>query len=346
MRLRSYLLISNAVSFAIIFICLLISYYKMFLSFNETLWLSMITLGAGVLSFVVHFFMIRPVEHSMRLIQQETKRISDGHFQGKVPMIGPTEFQNLAQQFNEMNTKLDESFAQIRSAELARRDLVANISHDLRTPLASIRAFVEALQDDVIQDQDSLERYLNTIRLETQRLNDMINDLFQLSQLEAGVEPFTPEPYYVDNLILETLQSYTLQIEQASLKVDVDLPEILPQIWIVPLQMKRVLANLLSNAIRYSPPAGMLKIEVIQTNASRIKVSITDQGEGISEEEQEKIFERFYRTDKSRNRDRGGAGLGLSIAKSIVEKHKGMIGVESVIPRGSCFWFTMPIYEG
>lgn len=188
MKLRHYLLIANGISLGVILVCLFFSYYKMYLTLNQFIGLSAATVGAGILSFFVHFLLTRPVEKSIRRITEETARIAGGEFAGRVPEIGPTEFRILASRFNEMKGELEESFRRIRSEEEARKELVANVSHDLRTPMASIQSFVEALEDDVIQDEQTFRRYLQTIRLETARLSAMIDDLFQLSRLDAGAE--------------------------------------------------------------------------------------------------------------------------------------------------------------
>ena len=222
--------------------------------------LTTVTLGAASVSMLIHYFMTRPLEKAIHAITQETTHISEGHFEGQVPQIGPAEFQRLADQFNRMTGKLNESFQKLRTAEASRKELVANVSHDLRTPMASIQAFVEALEDDVIQDKETFERYLQTIRLETGRLDGLIQELFKLSQLDAGGTEFVPERYHVDHLLLDGLQSLAFQLEEKQLQVDVDLPDRLPPVAIMPQEMKRVLSNILDNAIRHSPVGGTIEI--------------------------------------------------------------------------------------
>ncbi|MBP1962684.1 ATP-binding protein [Paenibacillus aceris] len=311
--------------------------------------LTSFTLGAAVVSMGIHYIMTRPLEKAIHTITQETTRISEGHFEGQVPLLGPAEFQRLAGQFNRMSGKLKDSFEKLRTAEASRKELVANVSHDLRTPMASIQAFVEALEDDVIQDKATFERYLRTIRLETGRLDALIQELFRLSQLDAGGADFAPEPYHVDQLLVDGLQSLAFQLEEKRLNVNVDLPEYLPPVNIMPQEMKRVLANILGNAIRHSPIGGSIAIKAEKVSGPYLKLYVQDQGIGIEEKDMDKIFDRFYRSDPSRTRVSGGAGLGLAIAKSIVQLHGGTIGVVSragqVEGRGSTFWFTIPIYE-
>jgi two-component system sensor histidine kinase SaeS len=345
-------MIANGVSLAVILLCLFFSYTTMFLSFHKMLWLSAATLGAGLLSFVVHYILTRPLEGSIRLITEQSRRIADGQFHGNVPLVGPAEFKTLAAQFNEMNARLEQNFSRLRTSEASRRELVANVSHDLRTPMASIQSFVEALQDDIVKDETTFRQYLTTIRQETARLSAMIEDLFQLSRLEAGAESFEPVPQHLDSLLLEILQSLAFQFESKSLRVVTDIPENLPRMALMPLKIERVLANLLHNAIRHSPEGGIIRIEAAmvpptseQSSADKewVRLSVTDEGEGIAVAEQPFVFERFYRTDKSRHRGSGGSGLGLAIAKSIVELHGGEIGVLSSPGAGSTFWLTLPV---
>ncbi|QTH41174.1 HAMP domain-containing protein [Cohnella sp. LGH] len=343
MKLRTYLLLSSLAGIGVLLICLFVSYSRMLLSIEQFYWLSGITTGVGLLSFLLQYLLTKPLEKSIARISQQTIRIAAGDFHTEVPLIGPQEFKLLAQQFNGMSHKLKESFDSLHHSESARRELIANVSHDLRTPLASIQAFVEALEDDVIKDKDTFQRYLNTIRLETKRLGGLIHDLFELSSLEAKGETFEPQPYHVDELLIGTLESFSFHLAEKKLDVEIDLPDKLPAAMIMPAQIKRVLSNLLQNAIQYSPENGKIGLSAAETGRY-LRISIRDEGQGIEASETSRIFERFYRIDKSRSKNNGGAGLGLAIAQSIVQLHGGEIGVYSTKGTGSCFWFTLPIY--
>jgi two-component system, OmpR family, sensor histidine kinase SaeS len=342
MKIRTQLLIANALSIFLIFIFLMVSYFCMLLPDDAIMMLTFVTAIAGILSFFVHGMLIRPIEKAVAQMKDESKKIADGYFNGKVSLIGPKECRQLAGNFNEMSRKLEESFTKLQRSEASRKELIANVSHDLRTPLASIQSFVEALQDDVIEDKDVFDQYLKTIQSETKRLGYLIHDLFQLTQLESEVEVFDPEPYHVDKLLIEALENQYVYMEEKELHVQVDIPEKLPIVAVMPEKMMRVLVNLLQNAIRYSMSGDTLNI-VAEEEAKMIRISITDEGEGIPLEEQSFIFERFYRVEKSRSKEYGGSGLGLAICKSIVELHGGRIGVVSEQGEGSTFYFTIPI---
>lgn len=343
MKLRTYLVLSSLLGIGVLLICLFVSYSKMLLTIDQLYWLSGITAGVGLLSFVLQYVLTKPLEKSIARITERTVKVAEGDFHTEVPLIGPQEFKLLAQQFNEMSSKLKDSFDHLHQSESARRELIANVSHDLRTPLASIQAFVEALEDDVIKDEATFQRYLNTIRLETMRLGGLIQDLFDLSSLEAQGEPFDPQPSHVDELLLSTLESFSFHLAEKQLNVDIELPDRLPAAMMVAAQMKRVLSNLLQNAIQHSSTGGTITLTATEQEAF-LRIAVMDQGEGIEAEETTRIFERFYRIDKSRSKSNGGAGLGLAIAKSIVERHGGEIGVQSTKGEGSCFWFTLPVY--
>ncbi|WP_373233076.1 ATP-binding protein [Cohnella sp.] len=343
MKLRTYLVLSSLTGIGVLLICLFVSYSKMLLSIEQFYWLSGITTGVGLLSFILQYLLTKPLEKSIARISQQTVRIASGDFHTEVPLIGPQEFKLLAEQFNVMSRKLKESFDHLHHSESARRELIANVSHDLRTPLASIQSFVEALEDDVIKDKETFQRYLNTIRLETKRLGGLIHDLFELSSLEAKGVNFEPQPCHVDELLIGTLESFSLHLAEKKLVVEIDLPDKLPAAVIMPAQIKRVLSNLLQNAIQYSPEKGKIGLSAAETGRY-LRISIMDEGQGIEASETSRIFERFYRIDKSRSKNNGGAGLGLAIAQSIVQLHGGEIGVHSAKGAGSCFWFTLPIY--
>ncbi len=329
-----------------ILIFLYISYQRMYLPLDKTIFISTVTIISGIMSFVIHFIITRPIERSISIITSTAKHISENNFKETVPQIGPLEFQSLAKQFNEMSRKLDDSFAKVQASEQARVELVANVSHDLRTPMTSIQSFVEALQDDVIQDEQTRQKYLETIGTETSRLSRLIDDLFLLSRLDSKADTFEPELHHMESRLFEVLQSFQLKLERKKIEVKVDVPDQLPRIPMMPYQIDRVLANLMDNAINFTHERGHIHISVTEEKES-IQVQICNEGHmDMEKEEQSKIFERFYRADQSRQRvhGNGGAGLGLAICKSIVELHGGQIGVT---PQESmtCFWFKLPIQE-
>ncbi|CAM4448497.1 two-component system sensor histidine kinase SaeS [Paenibacillus endophyticus] len=347
MKLRSYLLLANTISIMFIIILLLVFFRYMLLSKEQFIWLTLATVSAGLVSGLLHFLLVRPLEAAVRRVGEGAGRIASGDLEARVEHTGLKEFKLLAEQFNHMGSSLQKSFAQVKAAEYAQRELIANMAHDLRTPLASVQSYVEAIEDDVIQDEETFKRYLGTIRSETIRLGELIQDLFELSTLNAEKrEPgeLRLATVTVEDILVELLPRFTKPFEAKLLQLRVKLPHRPLLLTIQPRHLQRVLQNLLENAVRHSPRGGWIIIEAEEMNGHTekfIRFTVSDEGEGVLEEERERIFERFYRSDRSRSRESGGAGLGLSIAKLLVEQYGGKIGVQQSSPQGSTFWFTV-----
>ena len=345
MKLRTYLLLANSMSIAFIIIVLVAFYRYMLLSMEQFVWLSTATMGAGVVSALLHFLFMRPLEASVRRVKEGAAQIAAGDLKARIDHTGLVEFKQLADQFNHMGSSLEHSFQQVKAAESAQRELVANMAHDLRTPLASVQSYVEALEDDIIQDDQTFRKYLSTIRTETVRLGHFIQDLFELSTLD-GIKKESDELQLsvVEDVLVDLLPGFTKPIENKSLDFIVKLPDYPVSVHITPKHLQRILQNLLENAIRHTPIKGMLTLSVEEVEdelVNLIRFKISDEGEGVPACEREKIFERFYRSDRSRSREGGGAGLGLSIAKLLVEQYEGQIGIQEASGQGSVFWFTL-----
>jgi two-component system phosphate regulon sensor histidine kinase PhoR len=232
---------------------------------------------------------------------------------------------------------------QLRRLERVRQDFVANVSHELRTPIATVKAMTETLLRGAWRDETVFLRYLEAIDNESDRLSNLVNDLLALAKLDAKRD-VKQEPVDLEALLLEVKEHFTMaEATQTSL-------EIIPAAQPIPLasgnrdQLKQVLINLLDNAFKYTPSGGEIRISVRQEGAM-LKVAVTDTGIGIPQEDQSRIFERFYRVDKAHSREVGGTGLGLAIVKHIVESHGGRVAVESSLKRGSVFSFTVPVYR-
>lgn len=358
MKLRVYLLLANALSILLIVVSLVFLYQYMLLSEKQLIWLTLASLGAGLMSALLHFLLVRPVEAAVKRVGEGSARIADGDLGARVPLVGPAELKTLAGQFNEMGGKLEASFKQLQAAETARRELVANLAHDLRTPLASLQAYAEALEDGIVQDELAQRRYIGTIRSESIRLGNLIRQLFEISTLDAERQPIPGEgdvyaqdagTCVLEDALVELLPRFAPSLDAKALRLNVALPERPLVCLIAPQSLERILQNLLENAVRHSPFGGELRIEAERTASGAVRVCISDEGCGVRAEDAARIFERFYRADRSRGRDSGGAGLGLSIAKSLAEHAGGGIGVLSaggVNAPGSTFWFEVPGVQG
>jgi signal transduction histidine kinase len=243
-----------------------------------------------------------------------------------------------------MVARLEEADAQKRALEQTRRDLIAWVSHDLRTPLASIRVMLEAMADGVVSDPDTVQRYLQNTQSEIRHLSRLIDDLFELAQLDANRLVLNLEPSSLRDLISDTLGSIQAQAERRSITLQGHVEPDIDPVLMAPEKIQRVLDNLLGNALRHTPPGGTVTLQAWRAGDT-IHVEIEDTGEGIAAEDLAHVFDSFFRGEKSRSRDDQGlrgAGLGLAIAKGLVEAHGGQISVRSEHGKGSCFSFTLP----
>jgi two-component system, OmpR family, phosphate regulon sensor histidine kinase PhoR len=221
----------------------------------------------------------------------------------------------------------------LRLLEKVRKDFVANVSHELRTPLTSIKGYVEALVDGAKNDPEETGRFLEIILKQSDRLNLILEDLLQLSQIESGQALFKREPVNLGIVVERTLALIKPLAEKKGHRVTVAMPPELPPALGDEERLVQVLTNLLDNAIKYTPERGSIHITGRRVDAAQsgsqdqVELSVSDNGLGIPEADRPRVFERFYRVDKARSRELGGTGLGLAIVKHIVEGHEGQIWV-------------------
>jgi two-component system phosphate regulon sensor histidine kinase PhoR len=235
---------------------------------------------------------------------------------------------------------LVQDLTRVRRLETVRRDFISNLSHELRTPLASLRALTETLQDGALDDPPAARRFIDQIQIEVDALTQMATELLELSRIESGRLALDLKPVVPRDLLDSASRRMQLQAERAGLNLHVECPNDLPKVKIDSQRLEQVLVNLLHNAVKFTRPGGEVVLGA-EAGIGEVRFAVRDTGIGIPADDISRIFERFYRVDRSRSGS--GTGLGLSIAKHIVEAHKGRIWVESVEGQGSMFYFTMPI---
>jgi histidine kinase len=301
-------------------------------------------LAAGAAFFVAIFINIlvsRRIVAPVREMMIASKHITEGNYSERVHVPGnqsPDEMDELAQlgvSFNQMADKLEKT-------EAVRRQLIADVAHELRTPLTAIKGSMEGLIDNLLPAEPTTYQQ---IYREADRLQRLVDDLQDLSRVEAGAFDLQLCSTTIHNLVKTATAKLDYQYEEKGVQLKIDLPSELPAVTADEDRISQVLLNLVGNALQYTPPGGRVDIRA-SIQAKEILISVSDTGIGISAEHIPNLFTRFYRVDKSRTRASGGSGIGLTIAKHLVDAHGGRIWAESPgRDQGSTFFFTLPLAE-
>ncbi len=284
---------------------------------------------AALASIGLAVLLARMLVRPLREVGAAARRIADGDYAARVPREGPEEIASLADSFNQMAMSLEEQ-------ERMRRDFIANAAHELRTPLTNLQGYLEALRDGVIvADRATYE----SLHEEADRLVRLSRSLDALAEGDAADSPPELEAIDLAAAVRSAVDLAQPALDRAGLRVTVDAPASLPARANAD-HLAQVLANLLSNAVRYTPSGGTVSVRV-ERHPDDLLVTIANSGESIPPEDLDRVFERFYRVEKSRDRARGGAGIGLAIVKQLVEAGGGRVGAESADGQ-TRFWFSLP----
>jgi signal transduction histidine kinase len=286
-----------------------------------------------VAALAISLLLARLIGRPLEALTRAVRRMGTGDLAQRVPEEGSAEVVELARSFNAMATNL-------ATAQQLRQQLVADVAHELRTPLANIRGYLEAIEDGVVAAD---EETMRTLREEAAQLNGLIDDLQELTQAEAGALRLDRGPIDPAELVERATDAARARAVEKGIVLTSAAEPNLPPVDIDLQRIMQVLQNLLANALRHTPAGGRVAVQARRTPDGMVAVSVADTGTGIAPEDLPHIFERFYRADSSRSRATGGSGLGLTIARRLVESHGGTIGVESALGQGSCFTFTLPI---
>jgi signal transduction histidine kinase len=315
----------------------------MFASQHDLLLAIVLLVFAGGIAMILGYFLSNTVTERINLLKGAAEELAKGDLQTRVPVSGRDEVSALASAFNQMAQQLQTADQKQRDLESLRRDLIAWVSHDLQTPLASMRAILEALSDGVVDEPEMVKRYLLTAQRDVMSLSALIDDLFQMSQLDTGGFPLQRAPSSLSDLVSDTLESFSQLAKQQEIALEGQVESDVDPVLIDTQAIGRVFNNLISNALRHTPANGRVSVWVRRAD-SGVDVTVSDTGEGIRARDLPHIFERFYRGDASRSRNRGagGAGLGLAIARGIVQAHGGDIQVQSEPGKGTQFTFHIP----
>ncbi|OXM87373.1 two-component sensor histidine kinase [Paenibacillus rigui] len=329
------LLVSSAIVYVISFGIL--RHYRIEL---PMLAIQLINIAGGILLLfcIISLIMVVTKRHQPHFFEEAMevfRQIGKGNFNVRLkrdPRRKLGHLEILVDSVNEMTEKL-------KQMEAMRQEFISNVSHEIQSPLTSIRGFAQALSNDKLSEEER-RHYLQIIEMESTRLSRLSDNLLKLTSLESEFHRFDPAAFRLDKQLrslvlasepqwLEKGIELELELEPVTLTAD---EEMLSQVWV----------NLIHNSIKFTPQGGCIRI-VLRKQPDEVAVEVSDTGIGISAEEQERIFERFYKADKSRNRASGGSGLGLSIVQKIVQTHKGHVRVESSLGKGTKFIVTLPI---
>ena len=278
------------------------------------------------------------------------RRIAAGEYGQRVSYTADDEVGELARSFNDMAARLEET-------ENVRRELLGTISHELRTPLTNIQGYMEGLIDGVVPEDP--ETY-QLVHREAARLSRLVADIERLSRVEAGAERIVARRLATGMVVGDTVERLRPQFEQKPLSLSIEIAEGVPDVWADEDKLVQILTNVVGNSFQYTPEGGHVTVRVRSTNAAgaadgergpsgggeMVLFEVSDDGMGIPAEDLPHIFERFYRVDKSRSALGGGAGIGLAVAKSLVDQMGGSIGAESMLGQGTLVWFVLPAATG
>ena len=339
--IRWTLLGGYALSSLLTFINVWVTARLMFASQHDLLLATVLLLFAGGIAMALGYFLSSAITDRIGQLDSAAQSIARGSLDTRIPVRGKDEIAGLAESFNQMALQLESAARKQQAAETLRRDLIAWVSHDLQTPLASIRAIVEALADGMVDDPQTVQRYLHTAQKDIASLSLLIDDLFQMAQLDAGGLPLDRANNSISDLISDTLESFSELADRQGVALQGSVAPGVDPVLVDAQLIGRVLNNLLSNALRHTPAGGAVQVQAVPVQTG-VRVEVVDTGKGIQAEDLPHVFERFYRGEKSRNRATGGAGLGLAIARGIIEAHGGKITVESSPGEYTRFSFTLP----
>ena len=339
--LRWTLLGGYALASVLTFFNVWFSAQMMFASEHDLLLAIVLLVFAGGMAMALGYFLSSTVTERIGQLKNAAEKLAQGDLKTRVAVNGRDEVASLAVTFNQMAEQLQAADNKQRELESLRRDLIAWVSHDLQTPLTSMRAILEALSDGVVEEPETVKRYLHTAQRDVNSLSALIDDLFQMAQLDAGGFPLNRADASLGDLVSDTLESFTQLAKGRAITLEGNVDSDVDPVHMDTQAIGRVLNNLIGNALRHTPANGRVSVWVRRVN-QRVEVTVSDTGEGIQADDVPHIFERFYRGEKSRSRATGGAGLGLAIARGIVQAHGGDIRVESETGKGAQFTFYIP----
>lgn len=295
---------------------------------------------------VVGLWVYRSIAVPLVKLKKATQNIKEGNLDFVLDVEGKDEFSELCQDFEEMRRRLKESTEEKSLIEKENRELISNISHDLKTPITAVKGYVEGIMDGVADTPEKMDRYVRTIYNKTNEMDHLINELTFYSKIDTNRIPYTFNKLNVEDYFEDCSEEVGLELETRGIEL-VYANYVEKDVMVIAdgEQIRRVIHNIISNAIKYmDKPKGIIQIR-IKDVGDFIQIEIEDNGKGIGPKDLPYIFERFYRTDVSRNSSKGGSGIGLSIVKKILEDHGGKVWATSRLGIGTIMYFVLRKYQ-
>jgi signal transduction histidine kinase len=295
---------------------------------------------------VVGLWVYRSIAVPLVKLKKATQNIKEGNLDFVLDVEGKDEFSELCQDFEEMRRRLKESTEEKNLMEKENRELISNISHDLKTPITAVKGYVEGIMDGVADTPEKMDRYVRTIYNKTNEMDHLINELTFYSKIDTNRIPYTFSKLNVEDYFADCAEEVGLELETRGIEL-VYANYVEKDVMVIAdgEQIRRVIHNIISNAIKYmDKPKGIIQIR-IKDVGDFIQIEIEDNGKGIGPKDLPYIFDRFYRTDVSRNSSKGGSGIGLSIVKKILEDHGGKVWATSRLGIGTIMYFVLRKYQ-
>jgi signal transduction histidine kinase len=319
-----------------------VAVWAMFLSGHDLVVVSMVLGASSTVAVLAAVVMARRFERSATQVSALARQLTSTEPFNAPQSLASAEFRHVAEDLAKVSSELDQSRQREQALDRARRELVTWVSHDLRSPIASIRAMAEALEDGVVDDDVTMMRYYRNIHHESERLGSLVDDLFELNRINSGSHRFDGIMAPLDELIADVIERAAASAATRGIDV-VSAAGELPSTLVPATDIQRVLHNVLDNAIRHTPAGGTVMLDATVTDGA-IALGISDECGGIPESDLGRVFEVAFRSDAARQRDHGGGGLGLAIAQGLLHAHDGSIDVANR-PGGCRFVLHLPLQE-
>lgn len=335
MKLKYYVILGNIISTLIIILGVGYAVNKMLIVKSEVYFIIGVTIVAALVGSIVSLIMLTKVFTSLEQLKKFIGNIPNKKFEKIEGINNPSEFKELAEAFNEMSEELETTFDSLAQSEQEKDSMIAQLTHDIKTPITSIQATVEGMIDGVIAEQERLY-YLKTINRQTNRLNKLVEQLNYLTLNKEQKLVVEKETVFLDKMLIDILSEFQLKLDKENRDVEIAIEPPSAKIKTNNYKLSRIILNLVSNALKYSNEGTKLKITA-KLEQSTLEIKVHDEGMGIRKEEIDNIFKRLYRVETSRNMTTGGHGLGLYIARELATQLNGTLDVESEYGKGSIF---------